>query len=50
MVDVFCSVHENRTMKPVDIVLRRGGRRLGRVTEGVNLIGEQRMSVWTHHN
>jgi hypothetical protein len=27
MVDVFCSVHENRTMKPVDIVLRSGGKK-----------------------
>jgi hypothetical protein len=24
MVDVFCFIHENRRMKPAEIVLRRG--------------------------
>jgi hypothetical protein len=31
----FVSIYENRRMKPVEIVLRRGGR--GRTMEGVNL-------------
>jgi hypothetical protein len=32
MVDIFVSIYENRRMKPVKIVLRRGGR--GKREEG----------------
>jgi hypothetical protein len=34
MVDVFLLLYKNRRMKPVQIVLRRGGR--GRMMEGEN--------------
>jgi hypothetical protein len=33
----FVYIHENRRMKPVEIVLRRGEEGRGRMMEGVNL-------------
>jgi hypothetical protein len=34
----FLYLHENRTMKPVEIVLKRGAGGWGKILEGVNLI------------
>jgi hypothetical protein len=33
----FVSIYENRRMKPVEIALRRGSERRGRMMEGINL-------------
>jgi hypothetical protein len=38
MSDVLCTIYESRTMKSVEIILRKVEGRRGRMMEGVNLI------------
>jgi hypothetical protein len=40
----------NRTMKPVEVVLRRGDREPERGIKGVNLIEVQGLHVWKCYN
>jgi hypothetical protein len=50
IVEVFVFVYENRTMKPVEIVLRRGTRRERRKMEWVNLIKTYRKQLYKSHS
>jgi hypothetical protein len=39
-------MHENRTIKPIEIVLKREGGRMRGMIEGVNLISVYYMHIW----
>jgi hypothetical protein len=43
-VYVFLQMYEYGTLKSVEVILRRRGR--GRIMEGMNQTGAQRMNMW----
>jgi hypothetical protein len=43
-------MYENRTVNPVEIVLRKGEGGWWGMVEGVNLIGVHHMHVWKYHS
>jgi hypothetical protein len=45
----FVYVYENRTLKPVEILLRKGRRRGGR-GEGVAVMKTYCKHIWKYHN
>jgi hypothetical protein len=48
---VFVSIYENRRMKPLEIVIKRGGRReRGRMMEGVNPTKIYYKCICKYHN
>jgi hypothetical protein len=50
IVDCFVLRNENRRMKPVEIVLRRGKGEERRMMEGVNLTKTYCKHIHKHHN
>jgi hypothetical protein len=50
VVEIHYTMYDNRTMKPVEIVLRRREEGRGEVVKGVNWIGIDQMHVWKYHN
>jgi hypothetical protein len=46
----FASIYENRRMKPVEIVVRRGERNWEKMMEEVNLTKIYCKHIWKYHD